>query len=392
MLFSYIVVWYAHGDASLRGVLKFDQPSLFTVWQSIGVILGIFAFLCGYFDQKKANYNEANERYKEFTQLLVRERDSKMSTGFPADEVERFRNNGGTEKSLIIYDQLFSLCEYSFALYGSKIKDWARWESWLGNFFDNDPLAFLAWEIASPYYEKPFVERISEGVIGYRRERYFPSQKEWIDAAPENGKLNIVEDKTGKTLFLHQFQVMQDWEDGLMMEMANAIPENCESVLEVGYGLGICSGYLRRRKPKYHVILEPNAFLASRAKKKFEKEINNGLVEVYSNFWEDLENDERWTRRASFQGIVFDGFPLNKHELRRNHYPFFPFAARILAKSGIFTFFSDHSSHMSASTQQELFSHFTNCEISCKKISVVPAKNCEYWRSNTILHIKIQNG
>ena len=92
----------------------------------------------------------------------------------------------------------------------------------------------------------------------------------------------------------------------------------------------------------------------------------------------------------SFDGILFDTYPLRQSQLHRNHFEFFHEASRLLKPSGVFTYYSDEETHISAEHQRMLLRYFS--EFAVKIVQVSPPSNCQYWRASTMAVIVARKG
>ena len=72
----------------------------------------------------------------------------------------------------------------------------------------------------------------------------------------------IVFSKNGET-----FQVMMDWETPIMKRSAEWVTNGgkAESVLEIGYGMGIAASFIQAYQPDQHTIMELHPNIAERA-------------------------------------------------------------------------------------------------------------------------------
>jgi len=192
----------------------------------------------------------------------------------------------------------------------------------------------------------------------------------WWDAHAEyeNGKLKIL-----------GHPVMEAWEAPYMRRLAEIATAKGGAILEVGFGLGISSRFVQDCQPAKHVIIEANvevydgleAFAASAAQ----------YVQPVLGFWQDVLPN---FADASFDGILFDTYPLEEDEIHQNHYPFFAHAHRVLKPGGVFTYYSDEIDEISLEhlvrLQEAGFDQvdFEVCEVD-------PPADCEYWSSSTIV-------
>lgn len=382
---SYLLVALAIEEWSFWEVVKSDSPSFFAVWQATGILLAIASFVQGIYSVQKASYSEANKRYKEFLQISM-ELEEDSFVGFPIAEVDKFTIRGGTVKSLVAYDLLFSLCEYAYALYGSKPEDWERWEKWLKNFFENDPSSYLAWTIASPYYERPFATQVDSTIIGGRRQLDKISQREWMQANPEDGSLVV---RGEFELEIMGVKVMEDWQTPLMNKIGEEIGKECGSVLEIGFGLGICSGRIQEYSPDLHVVIESNAFLAQKAMSRYKDAIESGRVIVFEGAWEDVCKD-LIGKEKKFDGIVFDTFPILINENSKTELEFLTFAAKLVGSKGKISLYSNCARSLPAMFQTEAFRLLPGCTIRTQQLSVSPREEDKLWSHPAILYVELR--
>tara|TARA_Y100000034_G_scaffold123768_1_gene171046 strand:- start:476 stop:799 length:324 start_codon:yes stop_codon:yes gene_type:complete len=98
-------------------------------------------------------------------------------------------------------------------------------------------------------------------------------------------------------------------------------------------------------------------------------------------FWEDMT---KRLKKESFDGILFDTYPLSKKEIHKNHFPFFKEAHRLLKKGGILTYYSDESNKFSKEHLEKLKNSGFK-DIKWESCKVNPPENSMYWRKKTIL-------
>ena len=51
---------------------------------------------------------------------------------------------------------------------------------------------------------------------------------------------------------------MMDWETPIMKEHAEIVTKNGGDILEIGFGMGICSNFIQQTNIKTHTIIEIN--------------------------------------------------------------------------------------------------------------------------------------
>jgi guanidinoacetate N-methyltransferase len=238
-----------------------------------------------------------------------------------------------------------------------------------------------------------YLERLCEATRSFppppwdlRQLSRFPESRcEWADAAPV-----LVDGRHGKTLFICGFQMIQDWEEPLMRRMGRAVSDEGGHVLEIGYGLGISAEAVQSASPAMHVIIEANRETAEAARRRFAEEVARGRVQVLEGFWQDvLPNWPGGLPLGRFTGVVFDPYPLSVQELRRPSFDFFSWAARVLAPSGRFTYFSDEPNNISPHHLVQIQACFPGATITTESVPVQPWPDCEYWESPTILHVVV---
>jgi guanidinoacetate N-methyltransferase len=199
---------------------------------------------------------------------------------------------------------------------------------------------------------------------------FAPSWRAWSDSPA------IFRDGT---LMIQGHPVMEDWEAPYMEQLAAIACSNDGRVLEVGFGLGLSAGYVQSFPIKEHVIIEAN-------RQVFQRVLHFGQhaqrkVTPYFGFWQDVVT--RLTP-GSFDGILFDTYPLQAAEIHTNHLPFLEYAYRLLRSGGVLTYYSDEISELSSSHRHALQAVGFH-DISYTVCSVTPPDSCTYWTSSTIV-------
>lgn len=141
--------------------------------------------------------------------------------------------------------------------------------------------------------------------------------------------------------------VMERWETPYMRRLAEAVCANKQvpveakegrRILEVGFGLGISAGFVSRMPGvTEHVIIEANDQVAKLAVAFAQS--SPVKSSVINDFWQAATPK---LASASFDGVLFDVFPLTREELVDGESEkFFTEACRLLRPGGVFTFYFD---------------------------------------------------
>lgn len=177
--------------------------------------------------------------------------------------------------------------------------------------------------------------------------------------------------------------VMEDWETGYMDALAEIASSNGGAVLELGYGMGLSSAAIQSRGVDAHYVIECHPDVIERCLTSFRPAIQASRMHILSGFWQDITPR---LRSESFDGILFDTYPLNEEEIHGNHFWFFEEAFRLLKPGGVLTYYSDEATHFSPKHLQKLEdAGFSKDHIDSRICDVNPPADCEYWQAKTIL-------
>lgn len=182
---------------------------------------------------------------------------------------------------------------------------------------------------------------------------------------------------TGGKLQIAGHPVMEDWEDNYMKALADVAAGRGGRVLELGYGMGISASYVQRHDVTEHVIVEANAEVHERLC-AFAR--SHPRVTPQFGFWQDLVET---MPAASFDGILFDTYPVQEDELATVWF-FFEHAHRLLKPGGVFTYFSDEVSTFSP-RHLEALQRAGFRDIRGEVCQVNTPEDCLYWKAKTIL-------
>ena len=168
----------------------------------------------------------------------------------------------------------------------------------------------------------------------------------------------IICEDTGSTFY--GSEIMMDWEHPIMSASAAYITEGSGDILEVGFGMGIASGYIQSHSISSHTIIEPHPQMVEKA-----VEWSNGKsnVTIISQSWADVTGS-----LGTYDGIFYDTSYDDKHNL-------FSSSLSELTKTG-----TKLSVFNSYSSETNIF----NLEMSYRQISVTPSiSSSQYFQSES---------
>jgi len=175
------------------------------------------------------------------------------------------------------------------------------------------------------------------------------------------------------TLKIFGHPVMEDWETPYMQELAKIATSNGGVILELGFGMGISSGFIQQTDIAKHIIVEANHEVAEKAR-EFAKHAPHP-VEVIEGLWEETVNQ---IPDGSIDGILFDTYPLSELEIHKNHFGFFRTAFQKLKPGGVFTYYSDEIDAYSPNHLAKLIAAgFSRENINSRIVSIEPPVDCQ---------------
>lgn len=175
----------------------------------------------------------------------------------------------------------------------------------------------------------------------FTKTRTFLSQiPEWEKEYKKSGKTHINFSKknwkNASAIFAkHKLEilghtVMEDWETPYMYKLAKIATSKGGTILEVGFGMGISSGFIQEANIQQHIIIEANKQVANKAL-EFARRASCP-VKVLEGLWEEMIDR---VKDESIDGILFDSYPLTEEELYQNHFSFFKVANQKLKRGGV---------------------------------------------------------
>lgn len=211
--------------------------------------------------------------------------------------------------------------------------------------------------------------------VNTRKSIGFPDHKEdWT-------KASAVYDE--HTLRIAGHPVMEDWELRYMEKLAAIVTTNGGLILELGYGMGLSAKAIQARDIKGHCVIECHPDVIVRCAQDHHEAIGRSSLNLLSGFWQDLTP---LLKNSTFDGILFDTYPMREEEIHSNHFCFFPEAHRLLKPGGILTYYSDEAHRFSESHLAHLKkAGFKGNDICFEMCRVNPPPDCEYWREKTLI-------
>ena len=158
-------------------------------------------------------------------------------------------------------------------------------------------------------------------------------------------------------------QVMMDWEAPIMSASAAYVTQGSGDILEIGFGMGIASGYIQSHSISSHTIIENHPQIISKSREWASGKSN---VTIVSQSWADVTGS-----LGTYDGIFYDTYGDNRNYL-------FSSSLSGLTKSGTkATFWNNNKNE-----PNDL--NIPNCTY--QQISTTPASNT-YFTGSTIYYM-----
>jgi len=193
---------------------------------------------------------------------------------------------------------------------------------------------------------------------------------------------------THDELMIEGQQVMQAWERPLMQALADIAAETHGDVLEVGFGLGISASMIQNAGVRSHTIIESNADVLAAAERWRARHAGRSIGLVHGSWQETAVS------LGTFDAILFDTYPQSEAEFRQAVIEsstfaesFFPMAARLLRRGGVFTYYTNEIDSFSRRHQRALLAHFGSLTLSVVR-GLAPPPDCQYWWADSMAVVK----
>lgn len=185
-------------------------------------------------------------------------------------------------------------------------------------------------------------------------------------------------DFNDQELKIGDWQVMQAWEAPIMKVLAQEVTWNQGDILEIGFGMGISAGQIMAYGCHSYTIIEAHPVVAQYAREWGARQAVP--VTVLEGFWQDVVPGLTDT----FDGILFDTYPLSPEERGMNHYSFIPVSVNLLKKGGVLTYYSDEKLPFRQTHLDLIFKSFQEVKLIYVD-GLTPPDDCEYWQENYMI-------
>ena len=154
-------------------------------------------------------------------------------------------------------------------------------------------------------------------------------------------------------------EVMMDWETPIMEEHAKIVTENKGDILEIGFGMGICSNFIQQANIKSHTIIEIHDQVFEKLLEWAKDKPN--VIPIKGDWFNSIPNKK-------YDGIMYDTWE------DKNYNNFISIAKNYLKPKGIITYYTPTPKQIIENQFKD-----TNSKLTVTKVNVnPPTKNMNY--------------